>query len=120
MAICSDTNFTRTVVTDAQGGFRIPELPVCTYRVTPELQGFETVARDTPVQANAVAKTDFSLEVGTQSETVTVSGVSPLVEFSDKLNNRIDSERIEQIPLSGRDFDSLLGAMPGVQMRLKK
>jgi len=41
MAICSDTNFTRTVVTDAQGGFRIPELPVCTYRVTAELQGVQ-------------------------------------------------------------------------------
>jgi len=114
-AVCTDTNLTRSVVSDAQGGFRIPELPVCVYRVTAELAGFKTVARDAPVQANAVAKTDFKLEVGTQSETVTVSGVSPLVEFSDKLNNRIDSERIEQIPLSGRDFNSLLGAMPGVQ-----
>jgi hypothetical protein len=114
-AVCTDTNLTRTVVSDPQGGFRISELPVCVYRVTAELQGFKTVARETPVQANALAKADFSLEVGTQSETVTVSGVSPLVEFSDKLNNRIDSERIEQIPLSGRDFNSLLGAMPGVQ-----
>ena len=44
---------------------------------------------------NAVAKADFKLEVGAQSETITVEGVSPLVEFSDKLNNRVDTQRIE-------------------------
>jgi hypothetical protein len=65
VAVCSDTNLTRTVVTDTQGGFSIPELPVCVYRVRAELQGFKTVTRDAPVTPNAVAKTDFKLEVGT-------------------------------------------------------
>ncbi len=67
--------------------------------------------------ANAVAKTDFRLEIGTVSETVTVEGVSPLIEYSDKLNSRVDSQRIESLPLSGRDFNSLLNVMPGVQHR---
>jgi carboxypeptidase family protein/TonB-dependent receptor-like protein len=116
-ATCTDTNQSRNAVSDAQGGYRIPELPVCVYRVTAELQGFKTVARETTVQANAVAKTDFNLEVGTQSETVTVTGVSPLIEYSDKLNSRVDSARIESMPLSGRDFNSLLNVMPGVQHR---
>ena len=91
-AVCTETNLTRTAVTDAQGGFTLPELPVCLYRVTAELPGFKTVAREAPVVANAVAKVDFRLEVGALSETVTVEGVSPLIEFSDKLNNRVDSE----------------------------
>jgi len=116
-AVCTDTNLTRAAVTDAQGGFRISELPVCVYRVTAELQGFKTVSRETPIAANAVAKVDFRLEVGTMSETVTVEAVSPLVEFSDKLSNRVDSQRIEAMPLSGRDFNSLLNVMPGVQHR---
>jgi hypothetical protein len=116
-ATCPDTNQSRNAISDAQGGYRIPELPVCTYRVTAELPGFKTVAREAPVQANAVAKADFNLEVGTQSETVTVTGVSPLIEYSDKLNTRVDSARIESMPLSGRDFNSLLNVMPGVQHR---
>ena len=33
------------------------------------------------------------------------------------MNNRVDSQRIESIPLSGRDFNSLLNVMPGVQHR---
>ena len=49
------------------------------------------------------------------SETVNVEAVSPLIEFSDKLNNRVDAQRIESMPLSGRDFNSLLNVTPGVQ-----
>src|SRR2546428_2309153 len=114
-AVCTDTNLTRSAVSDAQGGFRISKLPICLYRVTAELQGFKSVIRETPITANAVPKVDFRLEVGTMSETVTVEGVSPLIEFSDKLNNRVDSQRVESMPLSGRDFNSLLNVTPGVQ-----
>jgi hypothetical protein len=116
-AVCTDTNLTRTSVTDAQGSFRLSELPICLYKVTAELSGFKSVSRETPLAANAVARVDFHLEVGAMSETVNVEGVSPLIEFSDKLNNRVDAKRIEEIPLSGRDFNSLLNVMPGVQHR---
>jgi hypothetical protein len=114
-ATCPATNFTRTATTDAQGGFSIPELPICVYKVSAELPGFKTVARDTQVAVNTVTKVDFKLEVGTQSETITVEAVTPLVEFSDKLNNNVDTERIVDLPLSGRDFNSLLAVTPGVQ-----
>src|SRR5580765_5058913 len=116
-ATCTETNQARNAVSDAQGGFVFPELPVCVYRVTAELPGFKTVARDAPVVANGVAKADFKLEVGAQSETITVEASSAVIEFSDKLNNRVDSKRIEAMPLSGRDFNSLLNVMPGVQHR---
>src|ERR1700732_2482583 len=85
-AVCTTTNSTRTAVSDAQGGYSLPEMPVCVYRVTAELPGFKTVAREAPVFPNGMAKTDFRLEVGTQSETINVEGVSPVIEFSDKLN----------------------------------
>src|SRR5436190_15503338 len=51
------------------------------------------------------------------SGTITVEASSAVIEFSDKLNNRIDSKRIEAMPLSGRDFNSLLNVMPGIQHR---
>src|ERR1044072_2895682 len=62
-AVCTDTAFTRNTVTDAQGGYTLPELPVCVYRVTAELQGFKIVARDVQVAVNTVAKADFKMEV---------------------------------------------------------
>jgi hypothetical protein len=114
-ATCTETNQARTAISDTQGGFVFPELPVCLYRVNAELPGFKTVAREAPVVANGVAKVDLKLEVGAQSETITVEASSAVVEFSDKLNNRVDSKRIEAMPLSGRDFNSLLNITPGVQ-----
>jgi len=113
-ARCADTGLARSTTTDAQGGYSLPELPICVYKVTVDLTGFKTVARDVQVSVSTVAKSDFRLEVGAQSETVTVAGVSPLVEFSDKLNNNVDTARITEVPLSGRDFNSLLAVTPGV------
>jgi hypothetical protein len=117
-AVCTETNLTRTNTADARGVYSLPELPVCIYRVTAEIQGFKTVSRQVQVAVNTVSKVDFKLEVGAQSETITVEGVSPLVEFSDKLNNYVDKERITDIPLSGRDFNSLLAVTPGVQRQV--
>jgi len=33
-AVCSETRFTRSAITDATGGFRLSELPICLYNVT--------------------------------------------------------------------------------------
>src|SRR5262245_61744192 len=66
-ARCTDTGATRTVVTDQAGGFTVPELTPCVYKVTSELAGFKTVTRDVQVAVNTVTKADFRLEVGTQS-----------------------------------------------------
>ena len=52
-AVCNDTHLTRTAVTDSQGGFSFPEVPVCVYTVTVELQGFRTVNREAAVTAPA-------------------------------------------------------------------
>ncbi len=113
-ATCAATGVTRSVTTDAQGAYSLPELPICVYKVTTELSGFKGVTRDVQVAVNTVTKADFRLEVGAQSETITVEGASPLIEFSDKLNNNVDTARIVEIPLSGRDFNSLLAVTPGV------
>jgi len=90
-AVCPATNLTRSVTTDAHGSYSLPELPICNYKVTTELQGFKAVTREVQVAVNALSKADFELEVGAQSETITVEGVSPLIEFSDKLNNNVDT-----------------------------
>ena len=114
-ALCTGTGLTRTAVTESDGGYRLPELPVCVYRVSVTMQGFKTTNRDVQVAVSNVTKADFKLQIGEKEEEITVEGTAPLVEFSDKLNNYVDKERIDNMPLSGRDFNSLLGVTPGVQ-----
>jgi len=114
-AECTTTKLTRTVTSGAGGEYRLAELPVCVYKVSVTMQGFKTTSREVQVAVSSLTKADFRLEVGDRSEEVTVEGVAPVIEFSDKLNNYVDKERIDNLPLSGRDFNSLLGITPGVQ-----
>ncbi len=44
-----------------------------------------------------------------------VEGTAPLVELSSNNNNYVDAEKIVEVPLNGRDFNSLLAITPGVQ-----
>src|SRR5262249_2548604 len=48
-------------------------------------------------------------------EEVTVEGVAAVIEYGDKLNNTVDADRINDMPINGRDFNALLGIVPGVQ-----
>ncbi|HSB60547.1 MAG TPA: carboxypeptidase regulatory-like domain-containing protein, partial [Vicinamibacteria bacterium] len=114
-AVCPGTGFTRSTVSGDTGGYSLPELPICVYKVSVTAQGFKTTSREVQVAVNNVTKADFRLQVGDKAEEITVEGVAPLVEFSDKLNNYVDRARIDSLPLNGRDFNSLLGITPGVQ-----
>ena len=62
-----------------------------------------------------VTHADFALQVGQRTETVEVEGTAPLVDLSPNNNNYVDSQKIENVPLNGRDFNSLLAITPGVQ-----
>jgi outer membrane receptor protein involved in Fe transport len=109
------TGLTRTATTTSTGSYRISELPIGPYRVTAEKEGFKTVLRTADVSTGAVTHSDFSLQVGQRTETVEVAGAAPLIELSPNQNNYVDNAKIENVPLNGRDFNSLLAITPGVQ-----
>jgi hypothetical protein len=114
-AVNTGTNFSRSAVTSDTGAFRIPELPIGPYKVTASAEGFKSAVQTTNVQAGAVNPASFKLSIGQRTETVEVEGSAPLVELSPNNNNYVDNERIENVPLNGRDFNSLLAITPGVQ-----
>src|SRR5262247_64 len=71
----------RTSVTDGEGRYQIAELRPGTYSVTFSLQGFTTFRRDgLELSSNFVATVNAELRVGAVTETITVSGQSPLVD----------------------------------------
>src|SRR5262245_873743 len=77
----SQTGFTRTETSDAEGLYRLNALPVGTYDVTAELQGFQTLARkDVDVNVAQTLSLDFSMKVAQLAETVNVTGATPLIE----------------------------------------
>ena len=105
----------RSGVTSGAGSYRILELPIGTYKITVAAPGFKTIVQTVEVLAGGLMHADFKLQVGERSETVEVEGQAPLVELSPNENNYVDSLKIENVPLNGRDFNSLLAITPGVQ-----
>jgi hypothetical protein len=114
-AVCPDTNQARSVTSGSGGEYRLPDMAICVYKVSVSSQGFKTTVRNVTVTVAQETKADFRLEVGQNTETITVEAVAPLVDYSPGINNDVDQERIVDLPLNGRDFKSILAITPGVQ-----
>ena len=112
----TQTGFTRIDVSDAEGVYRLTALPVGTYDVMAELQGFAKVERK-GIVLNVGQMLDLGLPMTLAgvSETVTVTGGTPLIETrSSSVGGVVDVARIENLPLNGRQFANLAATIPGV------
>lgn len=105
--------------TDAQGNFLVPVLPVGTYRVTVSSDGFKSQLKENiRLRVSDRVRLLFSLEPGSITETVTVSGQAPLVETaSSTLGLVVETEQIDALPLNGRNVSDLLHLVPGNVLR---
>jgi outer membrane receptor protein involved in Fe transport len=111
-----ETGFSRTVVTDGEGLYRLAALPVGVYDLTIEMSGFATLDRKGIVlNVGQTLDVNLQLKVATIEETVTVTGESPLIEAtSSSVGGVVDVARIENLPLNGRQFANLAATIPGV------
>src|ERR1051325_9961542 len=105
-----------TGVTEGQGIYRVTNLPPATYDVRAELSGFGTVIRKAPVRLNAVTEVDFTMSVGTVSETVTVTAESPIVDPERAgLSVNINNQALTNVPVTtNRRFQDAWLVVPGV------
>src|SRR5207244_10495439 len=71
----------RTVITDGEGRYSITQLRPGTYNITYTLVGFSTIKREgIEISAGFTANVDIELRTGGLSETITVTGASPIVD----------------------------------------
>jgi hypothetical protein len=110
----TDTGFTRSVVTNETGNFVAPNLPIGPYRVQASLSGFRTFQQTGIVlQVNSDPTLTITLSLGALTETVSVEAATPLVETrSPSLGTVIENERIEELPLNGRNPTDLIALAP--------
>src|SRR4029078_2805067 len=106
----------RSEVTDSEGVYRLAALPVGNYDVTAELTGMTTVAsKEIVVNVSQTVALDFTMKVASLSETVNVTGATPLIETNaSSVGGIVDPKRIETIPLNGRQVANLAATIPGV------
>ena len=105
-----------TAVSDDNGFFRVANLPPATYDVKAELSGFQSVIRQATVRLNGVLDVDFTLSVGSVSETVNVTGESPIVDPERAgLSVNISNKALTSVPVTtNRRFQDAWLVVPGV------
>ena len=106
----------RTVTTDESGDYAVPDLPPGVYKIHAQAKGFKTVERlNVQIEVASDVRADFSLQPGQVAETVTISEDVPLVNTtSATLGGTLSNKEINDLPLSGRNYENLLQLRPGV------
>src|SRR6202011_3207449 len=106
----------RTVVTGADGSYRILDLRPGLYSVTFTLEGFRTVRREgIELPASFTATMNGDLEVGAVAETITVTGATPLVDVQNTISQKVlSADGLDQIPVTSRTPQGFAPLMPGV------
>jgi hypothetical protein len=102
--------------TTSAGDFLVLALPVGSYHVEASKEGFSQVVRSgIRLDVNQNLRVDFQLKVGQVSERVEVTGGAPLVDTREvQVGSLVDSKRVQDLPLNGRNVYSLVTLLPGV------
>jgi hypothetical protein len=114
------TDTTRTVTSDSDGSFTIPELAVGSYDLSTDAQGFKkSVTKNVVVTIGHVNFITVTLQVGGSSDTVTVEANAVQVETtSTQLGGVMTDTSIRELPLNTRNAYQLLQLQPGVQSQV--
>src|SRR6267378_3772859 len=109
------TSATVTLKTNADGLYRVPEVAVGTYRLTVTALGFKKELKTgVYLNAGAIERVDFKLELGQQTETVMVEAGEVQVQTEDSLlSTTIGAGQISNLPLNGRNVFDLIQLAPG-------
>jgi len=109
------TGLSRTVIANDRGEYAASELPLGTYSVTVEKQGFRTTTlTQIPVSVGSPTRADVKLDAGAVQEVVEVNADVPLVETSSNTTGgTIEANEASELPVNGRDFTKLLELVPG-------
>jgi hypothetical protein len=112
----TQTGDTRQLTSSEQGFFNFTDLPRGEYTVKVNAQGFRELILGPLVLTVGQSMTVYPrLDVGTFSESVEVQGTPPPVTTStSSVSQLVDSKRIEQLPLNGRNALQLVSLLPGV------
>jgi outer membrane receptor protein involved in Fe transport len=112
-----DTGLTRSTVTESDGTYRLPSVPIGLYTVTAELNGFATVTVE-EVRLNVASQREINIDMSpaTLEETITVTAEAPLVETTPAIGTVVSEQQLENLPLNGRQFANLAILAPGTAL----
>lgn len=118
-ATAGTIGITRTVASTGNGTFSLSNLPAATYRLSVQAKGFESIDKDGVVLSSAdrLNAGTFTLKVGAESTTVTVSADTAQLQIQANSGERSDlitGKQLNDIALNGRNVLDIIRVVPGV------
>lgn len=114
-----DTGTVRNVVSTADGLYNVPQVAAGNYTIEATAQGFGPAeVKDVTVIVATDTRVDLKLQVGSVSQTVTVSEASaPLIDTTtSSVGGTVDEQRVADLPLNGRNWTDLTLLQPGIAL----
>lgn len=105
-------------VTGVEGRYNFLALPAGRYRLGVVAEGFAPVSREGVVlRVGDRVGLDFELEVGTAAQAIEVTAAPELLKASrGAVGYVVEREKVESLPLDGRNFVGLIALAPGVSL----
>lgn len=115
-AISAETNIRYEDVTNGSGEYHLTNLPPASYRLEIQKSGFKKLIKpDVVLHVQDALRIDLQMTLGDVSEAVTVESGAPLVNTeSATVSTVINRTFVENVPLNGRSFQTLIQLTPGV------
>ncbi len=109
------TGTSMNLTTDTDGRYVAPTLPIGSYEVQVQAQGFETGVRQNIVLAvGEQREVNISLTVGQMSQQVAVQeNVAQVDTSTSMVSGLISQQQMRDLPLNGRNFEQLIALTPG-------
>src|SRR5690349_54419 len=108
---------TRTVTTSSSGNYRVDSIPPGSYGIKVSKSGFSlTTASNVTTAVASTTTQNFTMKPGAASETVEVTTEAPVVDTTKtSVGMEVTPRQIEDLPLNGRNFESLAYLAPGAK-----
>src|SRR5687767_15715670 len=114
------TEATRTAITNGDGHWTLPGLPVGTYEVSYEITGFKRLVRDrVEVEASVPRTLEDKLEIGEIGAVINITeGAALITPETSAVARQLSAEQLVEVPTSTRSFTQLLSTEAGVNTEL--
>ena len=119
VVINADTGVTREAVSSEVGLYRVPSLSPGAYKVAASKEGFVSAQQGSVMLGvGEIRKVDFTLDVGSVIESVTVRERPTILETEEgRISSRLDGRQLRDLPIPNRNVFNLLTLQPGVTGR---
>ena len=115
VAINLGTNFRYESTTNGAGEYTLANLPPGTYRIEVEKPGFKKLIQPgVALHVQDTLEINFEMTLGSATDAITVADVLPVETASATVSTVVNQTFVENLPLNGRSFQTLILLAPGV------